>query len=474
MKKIILSLSISILLQSTSSAFCGFYVAKTDKKLFNNTSEVILVRDGNKTTITMSNDFKGDVQDFAMVVPVPVVLEQNNIRIADQLIFDKLDAYSTPRLVEYFDENPCNNYIRRYKSKSLTKSVQMDMVANESMDEEKDYGVSIKASYTIGEYDILILDAKKSNGLKEWLLDNGYKIPKNAEDVLEPYIKSNMKFFVAKVNLQNHQQGQFQNLRPIQMSFESPKFMLPIRLGMANSNGLQDLIIYSFTKKGHTECTNYRNVKIPTNLDMPEIIQNNFAEFYADLFTKKWRQESKAVVLKEYAWDISGSNYMHCDPCVSEAPNGADLKEAGVWWINSNGQQMYGGASNYSEDVFITRMHVRYDRSHFAQDLNFQITPNQENFQGRYVIHHPVKEKMNCDGARAYKKMLNERNQTELRNLYSYAGWHIKNNKIEKFTSVSAAPIEIINTHQGLPTDGTAYLSIAVILGAIGLAYKLS
>ena len=88
-------------------AFCGFYVAKADATLFNQKSQVIIVRDQNRTVITMSSDFKGDVKDFAMVVPVPEVLSRDNIRIAKSEIFDKLDAYSAPRLVEYYDANPC-------------------------------------------------------------------------------------------------------------------------------------------------------------------------------------------------------------------------------------------------------------------------------------------------------------------------------------------------------------------------------
>jgi hypothetical protein len=81
MKKLISLFLLSVLVSMQSYAFCGFYVAKADATLFNNKSEVILVRDGRRTVITMSNDFKGDVRDFAMVVPVPVVLKESDIRV---------------------------------------------------------------------------------------------------------------------------------------------------------------------------------------------------------------------------------------------------------------------------------------------------------------------------------------------------------------------------------------------------------
>ena len=91
-----------------ASAFCGFYVAKADTKIFNESSQVVLVRDGDRTVLTMANDFQGDPLEFAMVVPVPVVLQKEDVKTPFRAVFDRLDAYSAPRLAEYYDPNPCN------------------------------------------------------------------------------------------------------------------------------------------------------------------------------------------------------------------------------------------------------------------------------------------------------------------------------------------------------------------------------
>jgi len=99
-----------------AAAFCGFYVSKADGTLKNKTSQVIIVHDGDRSTITMYNDFKGDLKDFAMVVPVPVVLKEKDIKVVDQKIFTTLNDYSQPRLVEYWDENPCER--REYERMS--------------------------------------------------------------------------------------------------------------------------------------------------------------------------------------------------------------------------------------------------------------------------------------------------------------------------------------------------------------------
>ena len=108
MKKGAAIILLAAMITHEAAAFCGFYVSKADGTLKNKTSQVILVRDGNRNVITMYNDFKGNFKDFAMVVPVPVVLQKKDIKVVDQSIFNTLNEYSKPRLVEYYDQNPCD------------------------------------------------------------------------------------------------------------------------------------------------------------------------------------------------------------------------------------------------------------------------------------------------------------------------------------------------------------------------------
>lgn len=413
-------------------SFCGFYVSKADATLKNKTSQVILVRDGNRNVITMYNDFKGDTKDFAMVVPVPAVLQKSDVKVVDQSLFQRLNDYSAPRLVEYYDKNPCD-MARKYKSEVFANSVgNFNYAAVADSDKtEREYHVKVEAQYIVGEYDIIILSAKESNGLKDWLTDNGYKIPKGAEEVLDPYIKSNLKFFVVKVNEQEKKKLQNNFLRPIQISFNSPKFMLPIRLGMANADGDQDLIVYAFTKKGRIECTNYRNVNMPTDKKIPLFVQKNFGAFYDNLFTYQWNKENQDVSFLEYAWDVSPQNFYHCDPCIATAPSEQDIVQAGVWWLQKDWSDYsdvneQGTDDGTSPNVHFTRLHFRYNRNHFAQDLMFQVTPNTETYQARYVITHPATGSFTCDAGKKYLLDLKKRRREELNELTALTGKDIE------------------------------------------------
>src|SRR5438445_10372155 len=88
-------------------AFCGFYVGGSNQKMFNDATQVVLVRDGTRTVLSMQNDYRGPLEDFAMVVPVPVVLKQSDVKILDKGVFARLDSLGSPRLVEYWEQDPC-------------------------------------------------------------------------------------------------------------------------------------------------------------------------------------------------------------------------------------------------------------------------------------------------------------------------------------------------------------------------------
>src|SRR3982751_3087874 len=90
-----------------AGAFCGFYVSGSDKKMFNDATNVVLMRSGTRTVLSMQNDYRGPLEDFAMVVPVPVVLKESDVRVVPKAVFDRLDSLGSPRLVEYWEQDPC-------------------------------------------------------------------------------------------------------------------------------------------------------------------------------------------------------------------------------------------------------------------------------------------------------------------------------------------------------------------------------
>lgn len=409
-----------------AKGFCGFYVAKADTKLFNKASQVVMARDGDRTVLTMANDFRGDPKEFAMVIPVPTFLERDQIHVGEKAVIDHLDAFTSPRLVEYFDEDPCqarfpmkSELVRRY---GLIPASEAPARAADAL------GVKIEAEYTIGEYDIIILSAEQSNGLETWLKQNGYRLPDGASTILEGYIKQKLRFFVAKVNLSEQNKLGYSYLRPLQIAFESPKFMLPIRLGTLNAEGPQELFIYTLTRKGRVESVNYRTVKLPTDLEIPVYVKEVFGDFYKALFSQLVRKENMRVLFQEYAWDMGW-----CDPCAADPLTHKELKSLGVFWLDEP-KPVSGG--RLPAEAFVTRLHVRYDAQNFPEDLMFQETADRNKFQGRYVLRHPWRGTSSCPEATAYATALGTRLEKEAATLANLTGWDI--NQIRKKMNLAA------------------------------------
>lgn len=217
---------------------------------------------------------------------------------------------------------------------------------------------------------------------------------------------------------------------------------------MANADGDQDMIVYSFTKKGRIESVNYRTISLPTSKNVPLFVKNNFGNFYANLFQHQWNKEGKAIAMLEYAWDVSPKNFVKCDPCVATAPSVQDLIQAGVWWLNRDWTD-YSDVDNeeesYSDNVYFTRLHVRYNRTKFPQDLMFQVTPNTENYQARYIVTHPATGNFDCEAGKKYLKELKQRRADEIEMLgyltgKGYNDWDVVvNDEEEKFIPAEAA-----------------------------------
>jgi hypothetical protein len=398
-------------------AFCGFYVAQADSKLFNKSSKVVLARDGEKTAITMANDYQGEAKEFAVVIPVPTFIARKQIGVVDMPTIDHLDAFTAPRLVEYFDDDPCAP--KPPMPVAMSRAGGGPMLAYDSAGRYR--GVTVEATYDVGEYDVSILSARESDGLVNWLTDNGYRIPAGAEAVLGSYIKQNMRFFVAKVNLDRMTLIGAGYLRPLQVRYDTAKFMLPLRLGTVNADGPQDLIIYALTRNGRVETTNYRTVKLPTGVDVPLYVKDEFGSFYKALFERAVKREDMRAVFVEYAWDLGW-----CDPCAAKPMTFKELVELGARWIESDEDAPFamrrGGAAN----AFVTRLHVRYDAAHFPEDLVFMETRDRENFQGRYVLRHPWRGTASCPAADAYRASLPARFRQEAENLHGLTGWDAK------------------------------------------------
>ena len=403
---------------SAAHAFCGFYINGTGGEMFNNATEVVMMRAGTRTVLAMQNNYQGPPQDFAMVVPVPVVLHEGDVKTLTKETFAKVDQMSSPRLVEYWEQDPCNqDYGRRYEM--MPSAAMAGAAEDDTAKKSADYGVKIEAKFTVGEYNVVILSARDSTGLDGYLHAEHYQIPKGAEPLLRPYVAAGMKFFVAKVD---PKKVKFDHgmaaLSPLRFHYDSDHFDLPIRLGLASSSGTQDLIVNILAPNQRYQVANYPNVTIPTNLDVRESVKDKFGAFYAALFDRTLEKHPGSVIT-EYAWQATT-----CDPCPGPQLGyhelvtlGADVLTGGddQQQPQPQGRRYYG--RGMGSDFVLTRLHARYGKD-IKDDLHFKAAQpvvggreflkaagkleegaepsSQNNFQGRYAIRHEWTGPLSC------------------------------------------------------------------------------
>lgn len=413
-----------------AQAFCGFFVSGADAKLSNNASQVVLMRKENRTVMTMSNNYQGPPQDFAMVVPVPTVLQQNDVKTLPPDVFEHIDQLSAPRLVEYWEQDPC------YVPPPIYPMAAPPMMAMErsggARKRAADLGVTIEAKFAVGEYQILILSAKQATGLETWLKENKYRIPEGASTALAPYIASGMKFFVAKVDISKVRRDAHGAvvLSPLRFSYESNELRVPVRLGLLNAESKQDLIVYVLHPESRFESSNYPNVFAPTNLEVVDEVRNGFGSFYAQLFDETLAAHGNKAIVTEYAWQTTS-----CDPCPVPPLQPSDLYTLGADVLlggpkptddgpqggGQRGRSMppggyFGGFSSW----VLTRLHTRYDKTTLSEDITLvQAKPvvggraqwdgkalegagevkmdSVNNFQGRYIIRHYWEGAVACE-----------------------------------------------------------------------------
>ncbi len=332
-----------MLLALVTSAFaCPTIATGTPLPLSFDSAAVAIVREGRRTTFSVSINPVGDPQEFALVLPVPQVLAEHEVQTLDAEIFARLDGYSAPRHVA---DAGCSQY-------SYGGASDSDSAGGEEGGGD-DGSVEVEAEYLVGDYMVVILSAEESIGLETWLSVNGYHLPDGADERLGEYIEGGSYFLAAKV-APGADIADGSPLAPLQVSYESDIFSIPMRLATLNSPGEQDMVIYAITDVsasdgGKVGIANYPEFTVPDKCMWVDE-NDDFGAFYDDLFTGEWLSTNDAGWAMEYA-GVPGD----CSPC-----SGVYVDEADIAALGFKGDY-------YSQHL--TRLHMRYTPEQATEDL---------------------------------------------------------------------------------------------------------
>jgi hypothetical protein len=325
-----------------SAAFaCPTIATGTTAPLSFDTAQVAITREGQRTTFSVSINPVGDPQQFALVLPVPTVLKESDIRTLDTTIFERLNGYTGPRHV---NDAGC----------AQPQSDQDDSSNGGGVGGERGT-VEVEASYLVGDYQVVILSAEESLSLEAWLSSNGYHLPDGADERLAEYIDMGSYFLAAKV-AEGADLADGSSLAPLQVGYDSDGFTIPLRLATLNSPGEQDMVIYAITPLdtragGRVGIANYPEFTVPDRCRWGDPSGgDDFMAFYETAFTEAWESTGDAGWTVEYA-----GAWNDCNPCSATSITAEDIAALGF--------------TGEPAEHHLTRIRSRYTPAQATQDL---------------------------------------------------------------------------------------------------------
>ncbi|HEU4615254.1 MAG TPA: DUF2330 domain-containing protein, partial [Kofleriaceae bacterium] len=387
-------------------ASCGFYATTSGQPAFDDATHVVLMRVGTRTVVSLQPHYRGPAEAFALVVPVPAGVQERDVRVLAPDVLDVVERIGAPRLVEYWERDPCAPETDAVPSEAAAKPARED---SQDTTRDADDGtkpaaeVRVDARFAAGEYRISIVAASDAAAFDAWLRAEKYQLPASAEPLLAPYLARGMKLLVARVDPAKVRfDGDRALLSPLRFHYDSERFELPIRIGLASSDGTQDLIVDVLAPHQRYRVANEPNVTIPTNVTVDRSVRVQFAAFYNALFDATLEQHPDAVIT-EYAWAATT-----CDPCPGPALDRADFDALGADVVDRTAA---------TEDFVLTRLHLRYGKD-VTEDLELVPAPpiaggrehvsasglldqdaqpaSHDSFQARYAIRHPWLGPLRC------------------------------------------------------------------------------
>lgn len=391
---------------ATAFAFCGTYVGDGASTLQNRSSQIVLVRQGDQTTLTLSSDYSGDAESFGLLIPVPPALAAEDISLVDPLWIQDIETYTNPRLVSY----TCEDFggwappePRAALGVSMPGAVMLSAMAcsEYSLADRDGWGdpmasestVEVEAEVAVGEYDVVLLTAEESSDLLRWLNLNGYVVDQVAEEMLQEYIDGGSAFLAAKINLERVSLDEELRLSPLRLRYTAEAVSLPLRLGTLNSTGVQELVLHVISDifDGAWGISNYTEVQVDDECMSRELGDGAFGPFYDDVLNTTLASGSRgeATWLMEYAWSVQPGG-PHCDPCPPESLEipVPEATMAGLGFEWDEGDSWSGGLPSFT----ISRLRMRYSPEQINEDLMLYNMGYIANTQVRYIRYDELLE----------------------------------------------------------------------------------
>ncbi|HEX3775362.1 MAG TPA: DUF2330 domain-containing protein [Polyangiaceae bacterium] len=312
-------------------AFPGFIASKKSTDVKIHSTQMVVMKKGNATAVSVMPDYEGPLEPFAIVLVVPSDVTADRVTTLKREYVDRVDQLSAPRFHEYWEQDPCDP---GPVEQEWERNMKVDGAGflgggptpSSTQKVAKELSLDVEAKKKEGEYSFSVLG--KDDTVTAWLKAKGYTAPANADQTVAPYVQAGMHIVVAQVDPNRVELvgGDRAQLSPIRFWTEQPYDTIPDRVGLLNApeKDKQELFLYVLDPEQRYESKNYKDVFPPTNVEVDFSVKERIGEFYNAL-VDIIEQKNPQSFLLEYAWPADGCG----QPCATEPLQIAELLSLG-------------------------------------------------------------------------------------------------------------------------------------------------
>jgi hypothetical protein len=380
MKQLALLSVAALLIPQVAGAFGGVFVGAAGDNLTSSLSQVVVVREGNQTTMTLAAGYEGDATQFGLVIPVPVVVEAADIKEIEPTVIEYLDVNAAPRAVShncddfYFVGEGTGLRTNSCSSCGSPPKVISRMAIDPPLAPEPLMLTRLEPEFLVGEWLVTPLTEAESEEVVIWLETAGYAIDSQTALALQEHVVAGSAFVVARMTLdQAPSVPSF--LPPLQLTFEAYTFEVPTKLGTLNAVGSQELLITGIGDFAAGQ------LSIGNLAERPYGDQSSclYYEHDWDSFDAFFAGRLDEVLDEEGSWALEFS-WGRGECSCNESEYLTDNMLAAL------------GFEGAVADAFVTRLRARYSAQGLTDDLVLYHSGGTDFFQALYVEYLPEME----------------------------------------------------------------------------------
>jgi hypothetical protein len=356
-------------LATPARAFPGVCVGRGGASCLVHTTHVVVLRDRGTTVVTVMADYEGPITPFLFVLPVPSDVTAERVQTVKRGIVGRLEQISAPRLLTFYEQDPCRpgpaeqaweERILAHGRGFLTPGWVPPLSSADREPEEPKVSKDPVLKGVESEFRYQVLSVPGPSELARALRERGYPLSQAGLDALGPSLRAGRGLLLAEVM---PDRAELLGDRRLQLGgvrywSRQPLTTLPVRLGLLNARGRQDLFVYVLDREHRYQARDYENRIPPSNLEIDPERMPGVGPLYDALF-ERIRARSPRAFVTEFAWSTAGCG----EPCPDEPLQPRELLSLGGDVVASEGTE------EEKPSYVLSRLHSRYDAASLPHDV---------------------------------------------------------------------------------------------------------